>query len=149
MAVAESLVGTVEATGRNDGPRIEQMLRWVGAERGDPWCAAYNYGCYKIAGYGGLVPASAWSPDWVKNATWIHNGGQVPQAADSFGIYFQSKGRVAHTGLVRSWGTVVRTYEGNTIPDGATGDQREGGGAYSKRRSSRQIYSVRNWFNKS
>jgi hypothetical protein len=145
MGVANSLVGLKEATGRNDGPIIEEILKSTGASKGDPWCAAFNYYCYLKAGYANLVPKSAWSPDWVKDATWKRGGGEYPKAADSFGIYFQSKGRVAHTGLIKSWGKTVQTIEGNTIRDGAIGDEREGGGVFLKRRSPRQIHSVRNW----
>lgn len=37
--VAESYVGEREV-GRNGGPVVERMLRFVGLRRGEPWCAA-------------------------------------------------------------------------------------------------------------
>jgi hypothetical protein len=151
LAVAEKLIGTKEATGRNDGPVIEAILASTGNRKGDPYCAAFNYYCYDKAGLGSLVPRSAWSPDWVRNPTWTReNGGDTPRPADSFGVYFPSKKRVAHTGLVKSWGsTTVVTVEGNTSPEAASGSSadRDGGGIWSKRRLQRQIHAVRSWIN--
>lgn len=149
LAVAISLIGTTEATGRNDGVAIERILTSAGASKGDPYCAAFNYYCYFRAGLSSLVPRSAWSPDWVRKPTWtLKNGGSLPRPADAWGIYFPSKGRVAHTGLIRSWrGSSVITVEANTSPDATVGSakDRDGEGIYSKRRLTSQIYSVRNW----
>ena len=148
LAVADSLVGTTEATGRNDGPVVEAILRSAGAGKGDPYCAAFNFYCYLKAGYASHVPRSAWSPDWVKNPTWTRGtGGKTPLQADAFGIFFASKGRVAHTGLVKKWGDAVLTVEGNTSREAAPGSasDRDGGGVWSKRRLKSQIYAVRNW----
>lgn len=148
LAVAASLIGTTEATGKNDGPVIEAILNAAGASKGDPYCAAFNFWCYSQAGLASLVPRSAWSPDWVRKPTWtLANGGKTPLPADTFGIYFASKGRVAHTGLIRQWGkSVVVTVEANTSPQAATGEaDRNGDGIWSKRRLTRQIYAVRNW----
>lgn len=149
LAEASALVGTTEATGRNDGPMIEAILKSAGASKGDPYCAAFNYWCYLRAGLAARVPRSAWSPDWVRAATWTRaKGGRTPMPGDSFGIYFASKGRVAHTGLVEEWGDrSVRTLEGNTAPEAVAGSaaDRDGGGIYRKRRLVSQIYAVRNW----
>jgi hypothetical protein len=152
IAVAESLVGVTELTGKNDGPLVEAILASTGNKKGDPYCAAFNYYCYREAGLAELVPKTAWSPSWVAQPTWTRaEGGQVPKPADAFGIYFKSKGRVAHTGLVKTWGeSTVTTVEGNTNVDAASGSasDRDGGGIWSKRRLARQIYSVKNFFEK-
>lgn len=149
LSVAGNLVGTTEATGRNDGPIIEAILASTGNRKGDPYCAAFNYYCYREAGLADKVPRSAWSPDWVKSPTWTRaKEGREPEPADSFGIYFPSKKRVAHTGLVKKWGeTSAQTIEGNTSPEAAPGSSadRDGEGIWNKRRLIRQIYSVRNW----
>lgn len=149
LVTAESLIGTTEATGKNDGPIIEAILSSTGNRKGDPYCAAFNYYCYREAGLAKLVPRSAWSPDWVKNPTWtLAEGGRTPQPADAFGIYFPSKKRVAHTGLVKKWSApTVLTIEGNTSPEAAAGTaaDRDGGGIWSKRRLVRQIHSARDW----
>jgi len=71
-----------------------------------------------------------------------------PRPGDPFGIYFPSKGRVAHVGLVRQWGRQsIITVEANTSPEAVAGSSadRDGGGIWSKRRLIRQVYSSRNW----
>lgn len=149
VEIGESLVGTKEATGKNDGEIVEKILASVGLSKGAPYCAAFNYWCYLQAGEAAKVPRSGWSPDWLKTPTWTRiNGGETPKPGDAFGIYFKSKGRIAHTGLVKKWGnTTVVTLEGNTSPEAQAGSaaDRDGGGIWSKRRLKIQIYSARNW----
>jgi hypothetical protein len=151
LAVAKSLLGTTEATGKNDGPVIETIQASTGNKKGDPYCASFNFYVYREAGFGQAVPRSAWSPSWVARPTWTRaSGGQTPLPADAFGIWFASKERVAHTGLVSKWrDEVVVTVEANTSPQAATGEaDRNGDGIWSKRRLVRQIYAVRNWLDK-
>lgn len=149
MAVARSLIGTTEKTGRNDGPVIEAILASTGNRKGDPYCAAFVYFCGLTAGHPRLYPRSAWSPDMVAKPTWTRaSGGQEPRAADAFGIYFPRKGRVAHTGLIESASkSVFVTVEGNTSPEAAAGSaaDRDGGGIWRKRRLRSQVHSVRSW----
>jgi hypothetical protein len=143
------LVGTREATGHNDGRAIDQILSSVGLQgTRSPYCAAFNRYVYDQAGLRQVGPRSAWSPDWVAHPSWTQaRGGATPLPGDTWGIYFQSKGRVAHTGLVERWGPCVLTIEGNTSPDAGSGTEadRNGDGIWRKRRLQRQIHSVRNW----
>ena len=130
LSVARPMVGQREV-GDNDGPFVKEILASVGLSPGSPWCAAFNYYVFEKAGFAGRVPRSAWSPDWVK-------GGRRgnPHPSDVFGIYFASKGRVAHTGLVESSdGVFVTTIEGNTNQAGS----REGDGVYRKKRPSKTL----------
>lgn len=144
-----ALVGQVEASGKNDGPVVDAVLDTVGLKgTGAPYCAATNRFLYDRAGFRDVGPRSAWSPDWTVNPTWTRaSGGRTPLPGDAWGIYFPAKGRVAHTGLVRVWGAIVLTLEGNTSPDAMPGSpaDRNGDGFWSKRRLQRQIYAVRNW----
>jgi hypothetical protein len=80
IAVAESLVGVTELTGKNDGPLVEAILASTGNKKGDPYCAAFNYYCYREAGLAELVPKTAWSPSWVAQPTWTRaeGGGDLP-----------------------------------------------------------------------
>jgi hypothetical protein len=152
ISVANGLLGMRETNGKNRSPKIDAMNRFVGAPLGSPWCASFNAWIYKEAGVKGF-PKSAWSPDWVRSPTWTRkSGGRVPLPGDAFGIWFSSKNRIAHTGLVEKWGNSVTTIEGNTGPSGtvpgSAGD-RDGDGSYKKFRLKTQIYSVRDWINES
>jgi hypothetical protein len=148
IKVANGLLGLRETNGKNRSPIIDQMNKFVGAPLGSPWCASFNAWIYKEAGVKNF-PKSAWSPDWVKNPSWTRaTGGKIPLPGDAFGIWFSSKNRVAHTGLVEKWGNSVTTVEGNTGPSGtvpgSAGD-REGDGSYKKFRLKSQIYSTKDW----
>lgn len=127
LAVARPLVGQVE-DGHNAGEFVEKVLSSVGLGAGHPWCAAFNYYVFREAGLASRVPKSAWSPDWVKGGQRRGRG----HPADVFGIYFPSRGRVAHTGIVEvQHGPWLTTIEGNTNEAGS----REGDGVYRKKRS--------------
>jgi len=148
LNAGRKLIGTTEATGLNDGPVIEAIQKSARIGKGDPYCAAFNYWCYHEAGLAAIVPRSGWSPDWVSKPTWKQGAGRTPRAADTFGIYFAAKGRVAHTGLIEEWdGASAVTIEGNTSPAAAVGSaaDRNGDGIWRKRRLASQIHSVRDW----
>ena len=139
--------GVREATGSNDGSRVEEYLAAAGRRKGDAWCAAFVTWVFRQAGVEAVV--SGWSPDWfpAKNTVYVHGkaNNTVPQRADVFGIYFQSLGRVAHVGFVDRWEEGVSgfavTVEGNTNESGS----REGDGVYRKRRLKSQVYKVSRW----
>lgn len=149
LHIAHGLIGTTEATGRNDGVMIEKIQASTGNRKGDPYCASFNFYCFEQAGLSDMVPRSAWSPSWVAKPTWTRkSGGAQPRPASAFGIFFPSKGRVAHTGLVDKWGTSqVLTVEANTSPAAGSGSarDRDGDGVWSKRRLVSQIHSVTDW----
>lgn len=150
LAAARSLIGITEATGNNDGERIDAILASVGLEgTRSPYCAAFNRYVYDLAGLHSYGPRSALAAVWVRSPTWRKaTGGMQPLPGDAWGIWFPSKGRVAHTGLVEKWGTsIVVTLEANTSPEAVVGSDadRNGDGVWRKRRIIRQIYAVRNW----
>ena len=149
MDVAKSTLGWREATGKNDGPQIDRILSTVGLQgSGAPYCAAFCVYSYEEAGVGSKIPHSAWSPDLVKSPTWLKGRGETPRPADVFGIFFASKGRVAHVGLVEKWGNgTAVTIEGNTSPQAASGSEadRDGEGIHRKWRLTSTIYAVRSF----
>lgn len=72
----------------------------------------------------------------------------MPRPGDAWGIYFPSKGRVAHTGMVEQWGNkVVTTIEANTSPEAVAGSaaDRNGDGVWRKKRLKNQLFSARDW----
>lgn len=50
VMLARGEVGVTEATGRNDGARVEEYLGGE-SERGLSWCAAFVLWCYETDGY--------------------------------------------------------------------------------------------------
>lgn len=149
LAVAKSALGWREKTGNNDGENIERILAACGLEgTRSPYCACFVVYCYQQAGVGAKIPRSAWSPDLVANPTWKMGRGETPRMADVYGIYFSSKGRIAHVGLVEKWGNGVCVgIEGNTGPDAKEGSEadREGEGVYRRWRMTMAINCVRSF----
>jgi len=142
IRVARGTIGWREEPG-NSGPLVDKILSSVGlAGSGAPWCAAWvvYIGDEAFGKEKNPYPRSAWSPDFVKAPDWNRGRGKEPAPADAFGIYFQSLGRVAHTGLVEKLeGKMAITIEGNTNDDGS----RDGNGVYRKRRPLDTILSKR------
>jgi hypothetical protein len=123
IKIAESQVGIRELTGNNDGPQVEQYLKSVGLGKGYPWCVAFVIWCHKQLNI--QIPVTGWSPAlfprnvvyhrWHKRIReWNPRGGEV------FGKYYNSKGRIAHAGIIREkFGKHFHTIEGNTSLIGA------------------------------
>lgn len=142
-----SEIGVREASGRNDGERVEMYLRSTGLGKGNAWCAAFV--CWTFIQADVKAVVSAWSPSWfAKNVIYTRgdNGNTTPARADVFGIWFADKKRIAHVGFIDEWdskSSFTITVEGNTNDAGS----REGDGVYRKRRLKTQIYKVSRWIN--
>ena len=135
VKIAESQIGVRELTGRNDGVAVKQYLNSVGLDEGFAWCAAFVSWVHDQAGVTGAK--SAWSPSWLPRDRLVKNA----KPGDVFGIYFSSKKRIAHVGIIEVPGATTITIEGNTNEAGS----REGDGVYRKRRLSKQIYQTSRW----
>ena len=112
-------IGVRERTGNNDGDRVEMYLKSCGFKKGQPWCAAFVTWTFQQAGVETVI--SAYSPSWfpAKKVIYTHGSKQnlIPVQADVFGIYFSSKGRIAHVGFIDQWAensSFCITVEGNT-----------------------------------
>lgn len=49
LDTAMKCVGVIEATGKNDGERIEAYLQSVGRKKGDSYCTAGQYYCFYVS----------------------------------------------------------------------------------------------------
>ncbi|WP_245935918.1 CHAP domain-containing protein [Sphingobacterium athyrii] len=134
--IARHEMAVKEATGNNDGPRVEEYLAYTGFGKGHAWCAAFVSWCYGKAGL--PAPRNAWSPalfPLARRYTKEQIQGGVIRRADLFAIYNQKLGRIDHVGIVqkmeRNW---ILTVEGNV-----------NNGVLSKRRSLATIYAFSNW----
>lgn len=151
---AEALLDVREATGRNDGPQVAWILSHVELAEGFSWCGAFVYTAMAEAGVTLPAPARAyaWAPTWTASRV-IWKVGDLkalapdvatPGPGDVFGLWFASKQRVAHVGLITDWqpgNKYALTIEGNTNTAGS----REGDGVYAKRRLKAQLYRVSRW----
>ena len=134
--IAVQEIGVREATGNNDGRRIEEYLAYTGLGKGYAWCAAFVSWCYGQAGL--AAPRNAWIPALFPLARRYTaqqiNQGTVRQA-DLFAIYSSSFQRINHVGIVRKKeGSWILTVEGNV-------DNR----VLCKRRPIATIYAFSNW----
>lgn len=146
VGIYSAEIGVRERTGNNDGEKVEMYLKSCGLKKGQPWCAAFVTWTFQQAGVETVI--SAYSPSWfpAKKVIYTHGSKQnlIPVQADVFGIYFSSKGRIAHVGFIDQWAensSFCITVEGNTNEAGS----REGDGVYRKRRLKKQIYKVSRW----
>lgn len=134
IAVAE--IGVREATGNNDGKRVEEYLAYTSLGKGYAWCAAFVSWSYGEAGLSG--PRNAWAPALFplshRYTKFQTQRGEV-RSADLFALYNQKLGRIDHVGIVRNKDDkYILTVEGNV-------ENR----VLSKRRALVTIYAFANW----
>ncbi|PRD45595.1 CHAP domain-containing protein [Sphingobacterium haloxyli] len=141
IGIALQEIGVREATGNNDGKRVEEYLRYTGLGKGYAWCSAFVSWCYGQAGL--IEPRNPWSPALFPNARTYCRGDACGRPitltqikpADIFGIYGQSVRRINHVGLIKDIkGKYLRTIEGNS-----------NNRVESKRRHLSTIYAVADW----
>lgn len=139
-----SYLGTREATGKNDGPVVEKFTREACNMGRVAWCAAFVAYGLKVNGIE-IPECACWSPCMVPENKIVWRRGDEGRLQEGliFGLYFKSKGRVAHVGAVLEdfgdgW---VKTIEGNTDSAGS----REGNGVFIRLRHKSQIYVAANW----
>ncbi len=129
--IASAELGVREATGNNDGPRVEEYLRYTNLGKGYEWCASFVSWCYGQAGF--EVPRNPWSPALFPKARQIAKGKARP--ADVFGIYGAKAKRINHVGLVKEVANdYLITIEGNS-----------NNRVESRRRHLRTVYAVAEW----
>ena len=136
LVIAISQIGVREASGNNDGVKVEAFLRVTNLPRGNPWCAAFVSWVFKQVGF--VKPRTAWSPALFPLARLT----LTPKPADVLGIYSLKLKRIAHCGLVeRRQNNWIISIEGNTNTNGS----REGDGVYRKWRHIRTISKFADW----
>ncbi|WP_246032701.1 C40 family peptidase [Sphingobacterium yanglingense] len=132
ITIASAELGVKEATGNNDGPRIEQYLHYTDLGPGNEWCAAFVSWVYGKAGF--AQPRNPWSPVLFPRARSYKDTDKI-KPADLFSIYSAKLKRIHHVGLIKEkQGSYIRTIEGNS------NDRVE-----SRRRHQRTVYSYAEW----
>ena len=108
---------------------------------GQPWCGSFVMWCAAQIGFKAM-PNCVYTPAGVSAfqglGRWSNHETSTPQPGDIAFFNFDGKG-VEHVGIVikdNGDGTVT-TIEGNTVPDGETGSQANGGQVCIKTRAYR------------
>jgi len=141
----KSFIGLQELTGNNDHPLIDKFFDETCGLRNNPWCASVVGYSLKVNNHDLPETLQCWSPSYFPKdrITWRKGDNKKLRVGDVFGIYFPSKGRVAHVGVIygekrNGW---VMTLEGNTTDSGG----RDGNAFHLRRRHKSQIYITANW----
>lgn len=125
LEVAKAKIGIKEATGKNDGPFILMVQRWVAAGSkwldGQPWCACFATWCiYQAAEKLGMKPRMPKSASSTSLYAWFKKNGELLTAPEPFCVGLVkgsggAKGKTHHhTFLVESIeGNVVKGIDGN------------------------------------
>lgn len=141
IGAMEALEGVAEEPkGSNSGTMVERFLKAVGLKRGDPWCAAVVADAGKRALRDPVTKKSTWPLPMTGGCAYLHSWAaqrkvlrETPQVGDVFLLWYPSKGRMAHTGIITAVlpdGSCM-TLEGNT----SDGKSREGWGLLSHHRT--------------
>lgn len=96
LDIARGEIGVMERSGRNDGDRVGEYLRYTRLGEGYEWCAAFVSWCYGQAGFS--QPRTPWSPALFPARQL--KGVESALFGDVFGIWIREKGRIGHAGLV-------------------------------------------------
>ncbi|SEN06995.1 hypothetical protein SAMN05216436_11153 [bacterium A37T11] len=141
-------IGVREATGHNDGTRVQEYLQYVHLKGNFSYCAAFT--CWALGKAGINNPKNGWAPAMFPEKRVVWKGGKHNDAinrvftGDVFGIYFSNLKRIGHCGFVDSWDrTWCITVEANTTDIRAG----PGEGVFKKKRLVKTIYKVADWVN--
>ena len=149
---AEGRVGAGELPpASNAGPYVERVLKRVGLEKHNPWCAA------EVADIGAVALLNLWPLPLTGSCQALFEFAtrkgivvDEPHRGDVFLIWHPELGRFAHTGFiiaVHPDGTCL-THEGNTTSGprpGAPKDSREGWIVAEKTRKFKKEDRFINW----
>ena len=141
-------LGVRESGGNNKGWKVNQYLESVGLSEGFAWCSAYVHWVLAKCGIPNTV--TAWSPTAHnrKNIVYFKREfKQYPRTGDVFTIYSLRNKRISHTGFLRERvnDRFFLSNEGNSVPDGHSGNPYEGYGVFEKIRSFNNTYSITRW----
>lgn len=147
IAEASKYIGERETRGNNRSPFIDKINLAAGSYLGAPYCATFI--SYVLASLNVDAPNTAWSPSMVarNNVSWANT-----QQGDVAGLYFPSKGRVAHVLFIDNreyTKTQITTVEANTSPSGSlNAADRDGDGVYRKIRNKSLMSNSKNKFSR-
>lgn len=146
-AVYTHEIGVQEATGNNDGVRVEQYQAATGNRKGDFWCSSFVAWCLiktKLPMRGNGMALSFFRNPYVvwKKENGSRTFNKLAAWRGNFGsIYYSKLKRIGHIFIIDDIeGDYVVTVEGNA----SNGLSRNGTGVFKLKRRIRNIYSVSN-----
>ncbi len=138
LVIAKSYVGTVEATGNNDGPKIEYIIKRGHGAPHSSYCAFFVTLCIDSAKVKTPIVRSGLARSYKLKTSIPAKDvliGKTSIPAGSIVIWQRGNTINGHTGFVRKWYTRWGlTVEGNTS-GGNIGSQADGDGIWLKSRS--------------
>lgn len=146
LATALKEVGQREVK-TNWSPRIKQYLAVCKVYSPAYWCGALPAFVHDTLGLP-YPNGCAWTPNWfTKNRVYWNRGDRFSEArpGTEIGIYFDSKRRIAHIGILYRLDSEQGVYE--TIEGNATRNtnSNNGDGVYIKFRDPWAIYQMADW----
>ena len=138
LEIAISYIGTTEATGHNDGPEIEKIIKHGGGAKGASYCGYFVKICLDSANAklptrrGGMAIMYKTKNSIPANDVLI---GKTKVPVGSIVVFGKGNTIYGHTGFtIRTWnGQSGRTVEANTS-SGISGSQSNGDGIYVRKR---------------
>lgn len=124
LDIAELQIG-VHETGDNTGKEIREYQKAVGIPDHSYWCVAFVVWCHLQINPDFPIPITGWSPSlFTSNVVYKKTHKRftkwIPRGGESFGVHYLSKGRVAHSGIIKEkWSRHFHTVEGNVSASGA------------------------------
>jgi len=146
LTIAKSYVGTVEATGNNDGPKIEYIIRRGHGAPNSSYCAFFVTLCIDSASVKTPTVRSGLARNFKLRSSIPAKDvliGKVKIPPGTIIVWQRGNTINGHTGFVRKWYTRYGlTVEGNTS-GGNTGSQSNGDGIWLKSRGIEPLNSFR------
>lgn len=118
VEVAKTKLGEKEATGKNDGPFVRMLQRWVAAGDswldGQPWCACFASWCvYQAASKMGSKPKMPKSASSTSLYAWFKKNGKL--SAPAPGCIGLLKGTGGSSGKTHHHTFLVEAIEGEYV----------------------------------
>ena len=137
MVIAESYVGVVEKTGKNDGAVIEYIIKKGGGHKGNPYCAFFVTHCIDSAKVKYPKVRTGLASNFILKRSIKAQDVLLGKYQPSYGdivVWRRGNTIYGHVGFIRYWnGDVGHTIEANTSK-GVRGSQSDGNGIWRRTR---------------
>lgn len=138
LQIAISYIGTTEATGHNDGPEIEHIIKKMGGSKGSSYCSYFVSFCLDSARVKTPTVRSGMARSFKRKNSIPANDvliGKIKIPSGTIVVWQKGNTPYGHVGFTYRWDKKYgTTVEGNTS-SGIKGSQSNGDGIYARKRS--------------